>query len=221
MPLFGGSASSNNIIRRSDDSSLDEGQPGGAVGFQDADRQARAAESTQHHAPARLPMAEVGLVNKKAQIRGTVSGIVGGLVLGVWSAWVARSRHRLTNALFAPIPTALVTRNVLRQSPNMTLVTGLGEQRPFCTDCALPFAHTALPHATVSGTSIGYFSSRAHLHTGMRQLQESRNTLGHTSPAEREMTALDLRAGRQREHEGGVAGLHDWHDRGHSTRGDH
>ncbi|UZJ51754.1 hypothetical protein CBS101457_001074 [Exobasidium rhododendri] len=125
----------------------------------------------------KIPMAEVGLVNKRAQIKGTVTGITCGLLF------------------------ALVTRNVLRQSANVTLVTGLA-----------------------TGTSAGYFSTRSNLDSGLRQLQEQKRALSTTaSPAdrEREMNKLDLRAGNQMTHEGGVGGMYEWSDRGHSTRGDH
>lgn len=41
--------------------------------------------TTEGVSKVRLPMTEVGLVNKKAQIRGTVMGITGGLMFGMCS----------------------------------------------------------------------------------------------------------------------------------------
>lgn len=98
----------------------------------------------------------------------------------------------------------------------MVVMTGLGEN----LSC-FPVLRTLMPlpscSETVTGTSIGYFASRAYLHNGMRHLQEHQRIRGGVD----EMTGLDLQAGNQRGFEGGVAGLSDLHDAAHSTRGDH
>jgi hypothetical protein len=51
----------------------------------------------------------------------------------------------------------------------------------------------------------------------MRHLQEHQRIRSGVD----EMTGLDLQAGSQRGYEGGVAGMSDFHDAAHSTRGDH
>lgn len=78
--------------------------------------------------------------------------------------------------------------------------------------------------SAVTGTSIGYFSTRANLDSGLRQLQQQKKALSpssSTADREREMNQLDLRAGSELQHEGGVGGMYQWSDRSHSTRGDH
>jgi hypothetical protein len=79
------------------------------------------------------------------------------------------------------------------------------------------------PLLKATGSSIGYLYTGALVDSGMRQLREQRIALNKDSPAsrERETTALDLRAGNQQQFEGGSAGMYDFSDRGHTTRGDH
>lgn len=83
---------------------------------------------------------------------------------------------------------------------------------------------TTLLLLTASGTSVGYFATRSNLHQGMRHLQEHHKIVEASKSdqaSEREMQQLDMRAGEQQRHEGGVAGLYNYQDRSHSTRGDH
>ena len=78
---------------------------------------------------------------------------------------------------------------------------------------------------SATGSAVGYYSSRANLDRSMRHLKQHKEIIDRGGAAaktqEREMEALDLRAGSQRQHEGGVAGMYKWQDRSHSTRGDH
>lgn len=78
------------------------------------------------------------------------------------------------------------------------------------------------------GIAVAYYSTWSHVKTGLRELEAARigrglgrDSRSGTDDAAKEMQRLDLRAGDTTAFEGGVAGLHDLHDRTHSTRGDH
>lgn len=75
---------------------------------------------------------------------------------------------------------------------------------------------------SATGTSLGYFSSRSNLQEGMDHLQEHQRIVNASKSGSQEgMNKLDLKAGQQLHHEGGVSGMYDYQDRSHSTRGDH
>ncbi|PWN35322.1 uncharacterized protein FA14DRAFT_171979 [Meira miltonrushii] len=122
-----------------------------------------------------LPMAEVGKVNRKGQLRGTATGIFSG-VLG-----------------------ALFVRNGLKRSPNATVMSGL-----------------------LIGSLTGYISSTIYVKEGLRILEEKKQSLRSTVDRDTDlMNTLDMQAGQNPNFEAGVAGLHEFQDRSHSTRGDH
>lgn len=133
----------------------------------------------------RLPMEQVGQVNRLAQVQGSVSGIVVGML------------------------STLVSRRFLRISSKASFMTGL------CT-----------------GVASSYMATWHLLQKGLRELEDVHigRIEAASAPSRRRqketddgntMVDFDLRAGQQMHHEGGVAGLYDFRDQTHSTRGDH
>lgn len=94
---------------------------------------------------------------------------------------------------------ALIVRNVLKRSPNATLMSGL-----------------------LIGSLTGYISSTIYVKEGLRILEEKKQTLRSTVDRDNDlMNTLDMQAGQNPNFEAGIAGLHEFQDRSHSTRGDH
>jgi hypothetical protein len=72
------------------------------------------------------------------------------------------------------------------------------------------------------GSLTGYISSTFYVKEGLRILEEKKQSLQSTVNRDVDlMNTLDMQAGQNPNFEAGVAGLHDFQDRSHSTRGDH
>jgi hypothetical protein len=91
MPLFGSSSKSNDNTTGYHDFSTDPTPPATSSLSSDSStlslREGDSTTSANTTSPpqpteVKLTMAEMGLVNKKAQIQGTVMGISGGLLFG-------------------------------------------------------------------------------------------------------------------------------------------
>ncbi|KDN49946.1 hypothetical protein K437DRAFT_262014 [Tilletiaria anomala UBC 951] len=150
-------------------------------------RSSAPAECARSTSPLPLPLNEVGLASKNAQLRGTGLGVGTGFL------------------------SALVAHKSLRLSPKASLLSGL-----------------------ISGSFVAWYGSRQFMVKNLRTLEDqlsdlqgssSKYALSTPSPAalarEGEAIGFDLRSGAETRFEAGTGGMHEFTDRGASTRGDH
>ena len=96
-------------------------------------------DASQHQHPP-LPIAQVGMANKQAQIRATLLGIAGGLASGT-----SMSLFSTQHIAHIPSQLAFISRKALKLTGNQAILSGMSEQlvrfphsaastdRPACT----------------------------------------------------------------------------------------
>lgn len=90
-------------------------------------------------------------------------------------------------------------RNIVKASSNAAVMSGL-----------------------LIGSLTGYVSSTIYVKEGLKVLEEKKKSLQSINKSDPDlMNTLDIQASQNPNFEAGVAGLHDFQDRSHSTRGDH